>query len=228
MGIKCIYIITHYTFYLNKGIIMKKIIAMSVIATGMLFAADIELGVVQSNGIAGLATATNGSAIKQGDVGVYGTSTTVTGIIPIIPNVASVNAMGLLVSADGNSTVEQGTVTISNSHVKMQKVETNGILGGVAAVDNSTISQGKWEIIDVNDATVSSVLQVNTIVGGAAATGDSKIAQGGISMGSVDSAFVSVTGLNSLAGGAVATNGSEVSQGNIKICGGVSLAACGG
>ena len=206
---------------------MKKIIAMSIIATGMLFAADIELGVVQANTIVGLATATNGSAIKQGDIGIYGATTTVTGIVPLIPNAASVNAMGLLVVADGNSTVEQGTITISNSNVKMTKVEANGILGGVAAVDNSEISQGKWEIIDVADATVSSVLQVNTIVGGAFATSNSKIAQGGVAIGSVDSAFVVVTGLNTLAGGAIASNGSAVSQGNIEICGGINLAACG-
>ena len=207
---------------------MKKIIAMSIIATGMLLAADIELGVVQANGIAGLASATNGSAIKQGDIEVYGANTTVTGIVPIIPNAVSVNAMGVLVVADNNSTVEQGTITISNSHVKMNKADGNGILGGVSATNNSTISQGAWDIRDVNHATVSSVLQVNTIVGGAIAATDSKIAQGGIAMGSVDSATVVVTGLNALLGGAVATNGSEVSQGNVQICGGTTLVACGG
>ncbi|SFV58625.1 hypothetical protein MNB_SV-12-1909 [hydrothermal vent metagenome] len=206
---------------------MKKIIAMSIIATGMLFSADINLGVVQANGIAGLASASNGSAIKQGDIEVYGANTKVSGIVPLVPNAASVNAMGLLVVADNNSTVEQGTIIISNSDVKMNKVEGNAIVGGVIAKNGSTISQGKWDIRDVNHATVSSVLQVNGIVGGAIANGDSEIAQGGIAIGSVDSARVIVTGANALAGGARAKNGSTVSQGNVKICGGVSLAACG-
>ncbi len=206
---------------------MKKIIAMSVIATGMLFAADISLGVVQANGIAGLAKATNGSEIKQGDVGVYGDSK-VHGLLGFAPAVvASVNAMGILVTADENSTIEQGTVTISDSNVKMNKVEGNGIAGFVTAKDGSTISQGKWKIVDVDKATVNSLLQVNTIVGGAKATDGSTIAQGGIAIGSVDSAIVSVTGLNALWAGAKADGGSEISQGNVKICGNTHLEHCG-
>ena len=206
---------------------MKKIVAMSIIATGMLFASDIRLGVVQANTIVGAAAATNGSKIKQGEVGVFGESN-VRGLGGILPAaVASVNSMGILVTADGNSTIEQGTVTISDSDVIMNKVEGNTIAGFVTAKDGSSISQGKWKIVDVGDASVNSLLQVNSIVLGAKATDNSKIAQGSISIGSVDHAFVTATGLNTMLGGVLAAGGAEVAQGNIVICGNTHLELCG-
>ena len=203
---------------------MKKIVAMSIIATGMLFASDINLGVVQANTIVGAAAATNGGTIKQGEVGVFGNSN-VGGVLPAA--VASVNSMGVLVTADGDSTIEQGTLTISDSDVKMTKVEANTIVGGVTAQNGSSISQGKWKIVDVADATVRSIGQVNSIAIGAMATDNSKIAQGSIAIGSVDKASVIVAGLNTMIGGVLATGGSEVAQGNVVICGNTHLEKCG-
>jgi len=205
---------------------MKKIVAMSIIATGMLFASDISLGVVQANTIVGAASATNGGKIKQGEVGVFGESN-VNGLLGLPAAVASINSMGILVTADGNSTIEQGTVTISDSDVIMNKLEGNTIAGFVTARDGSSISQGKWKIVDVDDASVNSVLQVNSIVLGAKATDNSKIAQGSIDIGSVDKAFVAVSGLNTMLGGVLAAGGSEVGQGNIVICGNTQLELCG-
>jgi len=211
---------------------MKKIIALSIIATGMLFAAGpIELGVVQSNNVAGITTATNGSAIKQGSIEVYGNSAVYNHGAPL-PNVASINALGGIITADGNSTIEQGTVQISDSQVAITKVEANGMAAGAISTNNSEISQGKWKIVDVHGtSSVTNVGQTNLMVALASASNDSKITQGNIEVGSVDDATIVVAGIpgigNNLAAAVVADSGSNINQGSITICGNTHLAQCG-
>jgi len=211
---------------------MKKLMAISLIASSVLFAAGpIELGVVQSNNIAGITTATNGSDIKQGSIEVYGDSTVTNPIAPL-PNVAAVNAMGGLLVADGNSTIEQGTVQISDSQVAIRKVEANGMLAGAISKNNSEVSQGKWKIVDVHGtSSVTNVGQTNLMVSLATATNNSKITQGNIEVGSVDNATIVVAGIpgigNNLAGAVVADGGSNINQGSITICGNTHLALCG-
>jgi len=212
---------------------MKKFIAMSVVATGMLFAAGpIELGVVQSNNVAGLTTATNGSAIKQGSIGIYGNSSVTNPISPL-PNVASVNAMAGVLISDGNSSIEQGTLEISDSQVAIAKTEINGMAAGALATGNSEVSQGKWKIVDVHGTSaISSIGQTNLMVALASATNGSKITQGNIEVGSVDDATITVAavpviGGNKMVSAVVADGGSQVDQGSITICGNTHLAQCG-
>jgi len=212
---------------------MKKLMAISLIASSVLFAAGpIELGVVQSNNIAGITTATNGSDIKQGSIEVYGNSAVTNPGAPLLPNVAAVNAMAGLLVADGNSTIEQGTVQISDSQVAIRKVEANGMLAGAISKNNSEVSQGKWKIVDVHGtSSITNVGQTNLMVALASATNNSKITQGNIEVGSVDDATIVVLGVpgvgNNLAAAVVADGGSNVNQGSIKICGNTHLANCG-
>ena len=211
---------------------MKKLMAISLITSSVLFAAGpIELGVVQSNTIGGITTATNGSDIKQGSVEIYGNSSVTNHISPL-PNIAAVNTLGGILVADTNSTIEQGTVQISDSQVGIVKVEANGMLGGVISKNNSEISQGKWKIVDVHGtSSVTSVGQTNLMVSLATATNNSKITQGNIEVGSVDNATIVVAGIpgigNNLAGAVVADGGSNINQGSITICGNTHLALCG-
>jgi len=211
---------------------MKKLMAISLIASSVLFAAGpIELGVVQSNNIAGITTATNGSDIKQGSIEVYGNSAVTNPIAPL-PNVAAVNAMAGVLIADTNSTIEQGTVQISDSEVGIVKVEVNGMLAGALATTNSEISQGKWKIVDVHGtSSITNVGQTNLMVALASATNDSKITQGNIEVGSVDDVTIVVAGIpgigNNLAAAVLADGGSSVNQGSITICGNTHLAQCG-
>jgi len=210
---------------------MKKLMAISLIASSVLFAGPIELGVVQSNNIGGIATATNGSAVKQGSVEVYGNSAVYNDApLNALPNVASVNAVLGIFSADGNSTIEQGTLQISDSEVHILKVEANGMAGGAIAKNNSEISQGKWKIVDVHgDSSIKNVLpQVNAMAVIALASDHSKITQGSIEVGSVADVTIATLGLNALAGaGIIATNGSSINQGSITICGNTHLVHCG-
>jgi len=211
---------------------MKKLMAISLIASSVLFAGPIELGVVQSNTVLGITTATNGSAVKQGSVEVYGDSTVYNDSpLNALPNVASINAIGGIFSADGNSTIEQGTLQISDSKVHIRKVEANGMAGGAIAKNNSEISQGKWKIVDVHgrSSIKNGILpQVNAMAALALAKDNSKITQGSIEVGSVDDVTIRTTGLNTLAGPAIlAKNGSSVNQGSITICGNTHLAKCG-
>ena len=212
---------------------MKRIIAMSVIATGMLFAAGpIELGVVQSNNVAGITTALGDSAIKQGSIEIYGNSSVTNPIAPV-PNVVAVNGVLGALYADGNSTIEQGTLQISDSNVAIVKSEVNAMAAGALATGNSEVSQGKWKIVDVHGtSSINNVLQTNAMLALASATNDSKITQGNIEVGSVDDVGITVVGIpavggNKLVGLIVANNGSKIDQGSIKICGNTHLALCG-
>jgi hypothetical protein len=206
---------------------MKKIIAISVVATGMLFAGDVNLGVVQANTVLGAASATNGSVIKQGDIGVYGNSN-VDSVLGLPAVVASVNSMGILVTADDASSIEQGTLDISDSTVHMIKSEVNTIAGSATAQGGSSITQGKWKITDVNNVKIAGIAQINTIAIDAIATGGAKIEQGSVSVGSVDSATIVVAGLNTMIGVVTASGANtEIGQGNINICGNTHLENCG-
>lgn len=206
---------------------MKKIVTMSLMATGLIFAGDVQLGLVQANGMVGLVSATDHSKIQQGSVGVYGDSN-VHGLAGMpVATMGSVNAMGIFVIADKNSSITQGSVEISNSDVEMNKLEANGIAGFVKAVDNSSIDQGKLRVVNVDDATVNTLLQVNAIGGGALATDGSKITQGSIGIGNVDKAVVIAAGANAMLGGVRAKDGSTVSQGSVNICGLTALEGCG-
>jgi len=215
---------------------MKKIIAMSVIATGMLLAAGpIGLGVSQSNNLAGITTATNESSIKQGSIGIYGDSSVKNPLSPL-PNVMSVNAMAGIFIADNNSTIEQGTMQISDSDVAVVKIEANGMAAGAIAKNNSEVSQAKWKIVDVHgDSSISSAGQINLMAALASATNDSKITQGNVEVGSVDDVKILVTANlltgpaagNKMLAAVAADSGSEIDQGSIKICGNTHLAKCG-
>ncbi|SFV69683.1 hypothetical protein MNB_SV-14-988 [hydrothermal vent metagenome] len=213
---------------------MKKLITASILASTVLFAAGpINLGVVQSNNVAGITTATNGSDIKQGSIEIYGDSSVSNPIGPLLPNVASVNAMAGLLVADNNSTIEQGTVQISDSKVSMIKVEANAMAAGAIAKNNSEVSQGKWKIVDVHGtSSVKNIGQTNAMLALASATNNSKITQGNIEVGSVDDVKITVTGIpviggNKMIAGVVADGGSNIDQGSIKICGNTHLALCG-
>ena len=201
---------------------MKKLMAISLIASSVLFASSINLGVTQSNTDSATATtATYGSDIKQGTIEIYGNSY----VNGLIANTS--NRMSGIILADNNSTIEQGNIQISHSNVRIRKNRVyNKIAGrGAYSQTNSEISQGKWKIVAVRGS-VKSTYQSNTMNGLERARNNSKITQGDIEVGSVY-ANITTSGSNSLQGSVSAYNNSDIDQGSIIICGNTNLPNCG-